>query len=120
MLQQETISAIALCVSLTGIVMLFAFAESLEARQVQIGEIDEALLGWHVKINAKILSSYQLDSTVFLQLYDGTGKIKAVLFKPSKQQQELIGKNTFASFEGKVQLYKNELEIIVEQVKEWA
>ena len=119
MLQQEKISRIALCVSVTGLALLFAFAEGFEPRTAKIREINESLLGWHVKLNAKVASSYQKDSTLFMQLYDGTGKIKAVLFKPSREQQALIGKNMFASFEGKVQFYRNELEIIVEGMEKW-
>ncbi len=120
MLGQERISAIALCVSIFGVALLLLFSEVIEARQVKIQEIDNSMLDWHVVLNARVESVWQKNDTIFMQLYDGTGKIKAVLFKPSREQQALIGKNMFASFEGKVQFYRNELEIVVERVEKWA
>jgi aspartyl/asparaginyl-tRNA synthetase len=119
MLKQETISLIALASSVLGVIMLVFFAESFEAREVKVEEIDESLAGWPVKVNAKVESAYLKENTAFLQLYDGTGKIKAVIFRPSPEQQSLASKNSFACFKGKVQVYRNELEIIVEGVEPW-
>ena len=119
MLRQENISRIAVLVSITGVSLLFLFAETLQPKEVKIQEIGQSLLEWNVKINAKVLSSHQRDSTAFLQLYDGTGKIKAVLFRPSEEEQPLIAKGSFASFEGRIQLYRDELELVVERVSEW-
>jgi DNA/RNA endonuclease YhcR with UshA esterase domain len=119
MLRQETVSRISLLVSIAGVSLLFLFAEAVQPREVKIQEIDQSLLEWNVKLNAKVLSSYQHKNTVFMQLYDGTGKIKAVLFRPSEEIRPLIAKDSFASFEGKVQLYEEELELVVKRVMEW-
>ena len=119
MLRQENISRIAALVSITGVSLLFLFAETLQPREVKIQEINQSLLEWNVKIDAKVLSSHQRENIAFLQLYDGTGKIKAVLFRPSEEEQPLIAKGNFASFEGRIQLYRNELELVVERVGEW-
>ena len=118
MLQQERISQIALLVSIAGVALLLLSAELLEARQVKIGEIDETMIGLEVRVEARVLSKYEKDNIVFMQLYDGTGKIKAVVFNASEEQRALIGKG-FASFEGKVQLYREELELVVEEVRQW-
>jgi len=118
-MEQETISRIALLASVLGLAMLVVMADLFEPRPVKISEIDETLAGWPVKVNAKIHSYYEKDNVAFLQLYDGTGKIKAVLFRPSEEQRQAIGKNKFASFEGKIKIYREELEIVVEGIEEW-
>jgi len=119
MLQQERISLIALCISVSGVLALLFFAQAFEAKEVKIKNIDESLIEWQVRVNAKVVSSSQKDNIAFLQLYDGTGRIKAVIFGPKEEQQKLIAKGSFASFEGKVKLYREELEIVVERVVEW-
>jgi len=119
MLQQQTISKIALLASMAGIATLFLLAENIEAKEVSIREIDEGMLDMHVLVKGQVMSSYQTNKTAIMELYDGTGKVKAVMFRPSKEQLVLLGKGSFASFEGKVQIYKEELEIVVERVEEW-
>ena len=116
---KERLSAIALLAAITGIVLLFLLAESFEPRQAKIGEIGNADVGWPVKINAKIESSYKTGNTLLMQVFDGTGRIKAVAFNVSSETQAALCKNCFASLEGKVQLYKGELEIVVESVEQW-
>ncbi len=118
MIRQEKISLIALIVSVAGLAMLFWAAENLEAKEIKIDEIDKASIGQYVKIDAQIVSYYNNGNTAFMQLYDGTGKLKAVSFQQG-EQKAAIGKNSFASFEGKIELYKNELELVVEKVNKW-
>lgn len=120
MISREGVSRIALCVSVCGIALLLLLAESLDSRHVKIKDIGMETVGWRVRVNARIDSFSQRDGIAFMQLYDGTGKIKAVMFKPGREEQALLGKNGFATFEGKVQLYKGELELVVLGVEQWA
>ena len=119
MIRQETIARISLLAAITGMAGLFLADSLFEEKEVRIGDIDESLVEWKVKFNAQVLSSYQKGETIFLQLYDGTGKIKAVWFNTNQDQLKLVGKNSFASFSGKVKIYEEELELVVETVEEW-
>jgi len=120
MLSKERLSAIALLAATTGIALLFLLAESFEPKQVKIQDIGNADVGWPVRVNAKIESSYKTGNTLLMQVFDGTGRIKAVAFNVSDEKQAALCKSCFASLEGKIQLYKGELEIVVESVEEWS
>ncbi len=120
MLSKERFSAIALLAAMAGIALLFFLAESFEPRPVKIKDIGNADIGWPVRVNTKVESSYKTGNTLLMQVFDGTGKIKAVAFNVSNETQAALCKNCFASLEGKVQIYKGELEIVVESVEEWS
>jgi aspartyl/asparaginyl-tRNA synthetase len=119
MASQETVAKISLAVSAAGLLALWVLAGLFEAKEVSIAEIDENLVECRVRVSAQVASSYRNQETLFLELYDGTGKIKAVVFKAEGERFAGIGKNSFAEFSGKVKLYKGELEIIVEAVEPW-
>ena len=80
----------------------------------EIGLGDEGL---QAKVNARIEEFSQRQGIAFMQLYDGTGKIKAIAFEAEKFPE--LEKGMLAGFEGKIQIYKGELELVVEKVKEW-
>ena len=116
-MEQEKIAVIALTASIAGIVLLFTIAQSIEPKEMKIEEISVEEEGLQVKVNARVEEFSQRQGIAFMQLYDGTGKIKAIAFKAEKV--EGIGKGMLASFEGKIQIYKGELELVVEKVNEW-
>ena len=116
-MEQEKIAVIALLASIAGILLLLAMAESIEPKEMKIEEITVEKEGLQAKVNARIEEFSQRQGIAFMQLYDGTGKIKAIAFKAEKVER--LGKGMFASFEGKIQIYKGELELVVERVKEW-
>ena len=116
-MQQEKIALAALLASIAGILLLFAMAEAIEPKEMKIGEIGFEDKGLYAKVNARIESFSQKNGIAFMQLYDGTGKIKAVAFEANKVTG--LRKGTLASIEGKIQIYENELELVVEKVKEW-
>jgi len=119
MLGQQHISRIALCIAVAGVLGLLFFEQGIEVESAKIGGIDESKIGNAVKVNALVESAFKKENVLFLQLYDGTGKIKAVLFSPKEEQSTILQKGNFASIEGKVQSYENELEIIVEKAEKW-
>ena len=119
MVSMQRLSAIALFAAMAGILMLFFLSQSFEPKPVKIREIGKTLVGWPVRVNAKIESSYRSGDTLLMQAFDGSGKIDAVMFNSSKEEKAMLCKGCFASLEGKVQLYKGELEIVVESVEEW-
>ncbi len=116
-MEQEKIALIALLVSISGILLLLAMAQAIEPKEMKIEEIKIENEGLYVKINAKVEEFSQRQGIAFMQLYDGTGKIKAIAFEAEKFPE--LGKGMLASFEGKIQIYKGELELVVEKAEEW-
>ncbi len=116
-MKQERIALVALLASIIGIALLFAASEAIEPKEMKIREIRPEYEGLQAKINAKIESFSQRQGIAFMQLYDGTGKIKAIAFEAEKFPE--LEKGMLASLEGKIQIYKGELELVVEKVKEW-
>ena len=114
-MKQERIAFVALLASVTGIVLLFTAAEAIEPKEISIWEIGTENEGLQAKVNAKIESFSQRNGIAFMQLYDGTGRIKAVAFQAEKFPE--LEKGIIASIEGKVQIYKGKLELVVEKVK---
>ncbi|MFA4855824.1 MAG: OB-fold nucleic acid binding domain-containing protein [archaeon] len=118
MICRENLALLALLAAVAGTMLLFAFAQGIEARQAKISEIGEGMEGVLVKVNVRIESMSVRKGIAFMELYDGTGKINAVLFNAEKTGT-LPKKGGFAGIEGKVQKYNGSLEIIVEKVEEW-
>ena len=116
-MQQEKIALVALLASITGIALLFAMSEAIEPKEMKIQEITIEKEGLQAKVNARIEEFSQRQGIAFMSLYDGTGKIKAIAFEAEKFPE--LEKGMLASFEGKIQIYKGELELVVEKVKEW-
>ena len=116
-MEQEKIALIALLASIAGILFLLAMAQSIKPTEMKIQEVGFEEEGLLVKLNARIEEFSQRQGIAFMQLYDGTGKIKAIAFKAEKFPE--LGKGMLAGFEGKIQVYKGELELVVEKVNEW-
>lgn len=116
-MKQEKIALIALLASISGILLLLAIAQTIEPKEMKIQEITIKEEGLQVKINARVEEFNQRQGIAFMQLYDGTGKIKAIAFKAEKFPE--LKKGMLADFEGKIQIYKEELELVVEKVNEW-
>jgi len=118
MICRENLALLALLAAVAGTMLLFAFAHDTAARQAKISEIGEEMEGMLVKVNVRIEKLSVRKGIAFMELYDGTGKINAVLFNAEKMGA-LPGKGGFAGIEGKVQKYNGSLELIVEKVEEW-
>lgn len=116
-MEQEKIALIALLASIAGILFLFTMAQAIEPKEMKIEEISIKEEGMQVKVNARVEEFSQRQGIAFIQLYDGTGKIKAIAFKAEKFPE--IKKGILAGFEGKIQIYKGELELVIEKVNEW-
>ena len=119
MLQQYNIARIALISAIAGIAFLFALTTAFESAQANISELNEQMAGGSVLLKGRVDSAWSSKGTLFFQLNDGTGKMQAVIFNPSEEQKQVIAKNAFVAVTGKVQVYKNALEIIVAKVEAW-
>ncbi len=119
MLRGYSIARLALITSVAGAFFLFFLSQAFQARETKIGEISEAMLGQCISVKAKVDSAFYKDNFVLFQLNDGSGKIKAVIFNPSREQRILLQKNSFVRLQGKVQLYEGQLEVVAEAVEQW-
>ena len=91
-MEQEKIAVIALTASIAGIVLLFAIAQAIEPKEMKIEEISVEEEGLQVKVNARVEEFSQRQGIAFMQLYDGTGKIKAIAFKAEILTSEIGSK----------------------------
>lgn len=110
------VARLALSLAVLGIIVLFIVSYSYEAHAVKISEISEEIKGEHVIVCGRIDSSYIAKNVLIFTINDGA-KIKGVVFNPGREEYSLIRKNSFVEIEGRVEIYKGELEIIAGKVR---
>lgn len=118
MLRESFLNFAYLIVAITGIILLSFYSASNAGLQVKINEINDLMIDSIVIVNAKI-DSYYLKTNLFLQLNDGTGKIKAIKFNPSIEDMLFIEENTFIQVKGKISKNNETLTLIVQEMKAW-
>jgi len=112
-MQERTFLVVALIWALVGLFILILFASFAEPPKLNVSEL-EGQIGKIVELNAVNVTSISYkEDTVFLKLEDSTGKISAVYFDTPKF--DLI-EGDIVSVRGKVQLYKGDLEIIIQEL----
>ena len=112
---------IALVTSLIGIIGLIAFTPTIEVREVDIKDINNALIDEEVSIDGVITDVAQSSSktSYFLTVNDGESQIRLIIFE--NQAAEIQSKNLdIEDFEnrkvhvvGTVTQYNSELELIL-------
>ncbi len=80
---------------------------------IPISEIDKTKINKRVAIKVEVASQNLHGNTLFLTLSDKNNEIKAVIFN----QNELLELQGEYYFLGKISLYNNELELIVDEIK---
>ncbi len=112
-MQERTFLIIAVIWSLIGLFVLLLLASFAEPPKLAVSEL-EGQVGKIVELDAVNVTSVSYkEDTIFLKLEDSTGKISAVYF--DKPKFDLI-ENDVVSVRGKVQLYKGDLEIIIQEL----
>jgi len=131
MVDEKILRNVSILVSLIGLISLFLISRTLEQKVINIGEISVNDIGRRVYVCGKIDSKFVSKSKhIFLSLKDKTGKIKVVIFNNTAMKLFSQGIDVFSINQntdqntdekicvyGKVDLYKNELEIICENVE---
>lgn len=110
---------LSLAMAVAGLVALFIITLSIEPREITVSEISSELSGQVVVASGTISSYFSKEGNVFITLEDGAS-IKVVMFSRDAQKQPWVydlRKGDSISVQGRVQLYKNELEIVAESVK---
>ncbi len=118
MLGEKHLALVAMACAVAGIGILFLLEVVTVAPEISIGQIDKSHIGETVSVSGKIDWVLQKEGFVLFTIEDGE-KINAIKFSPTETERNALGKGTWVTVVGKVQLYRNELEIIAEEVVEW-
>ena len=112
-MEERTFLVIAVIWSLVGLFILLLLANFTQPPQLSIAELENNI-GKIVVLNDTSVSSVSYKSdAVFMTLEDSTGNISAVYFGNPKYE---IIKNDKVAVTGKVQLYKGNIEIIIQEL----
>jgi DNA/RNA endonuclease YhcR with UshA esterase domain len=120
MLSDKTLMYIALVLFIVGIAGLFLVTQFIGPKEIGTGKIGNSEIGQNVVIKGTIASYFEKDGHVFMDVDDGSGKIKVVMFENAARNQPYvynIEKGDMISVEGKIELYENELEIVANSIK---
>lgn len=119
MISDRNLAAVSLAVAAAGLISLLIITLAIEPKEVAIKDISGGMTGQQVVVRGNIASYRAADGNVFITLKDGEG-IKVVMFSREAQKQPWVyglKKGDYVSAHGRVQLYKNELEIVAETIK---
>jgi len=115
-MKDETLLRLSFAAALIGIFGLFVYSNSLEISSLAIYQLSDAE-GRLVRTSGTIVSAFTSErGHTFLQVSDGTGQIKVVIFAGSGINTSWIRKGEMVLVEGRVSEYKGELEIIAKNV----
>lgn len=118
-MQDYWIARIALFTAVMGICTLLFLGSILGERQASVAEISDSAIGSRLELRGRVDNAFKQEGVLVFHINDGTGILKAVIFSPTAEQEKLAEKNSFVKATGKVQLYRNELEIVVEGLEKW-
>lgn len=110
-MDDRTLIKISLAWSLIGIFALILIASYSVPDQIKIKDL-ESYVGKTVSLQGEVLKINTKGSTTFIDFKDESGVITIVAF----DKVQNITMNNTISVTGKVQLYKNELELIASKI----
>lgn len=110
----DSLTKISLIISAVGIIALFFVANSLQPLEITAKTIDKSHVGTTVSVNGTIKSLAVKEGNIFISLEEG---MRVVVFRNSAAGSDYgLKRNDRINVVGKVQLYKNELEIVAEKI----
>jgi len=111
-MKDRKLLVISLAWSLIGIFLLMLVAIFTEPQETLIANLEENL-GKTVIVNGDVTKATYKENVAFIDIKDKTGKVSVVLFeKPAYQ----VVSGDAISVKGKVQIYKDELEIVADEI----
>lgn len=117
-MKDEILLKISLLISIIGIILLFVFAQGLEAEKIEIGEIGKSSIGKYIEVFAIVSSFSESNGNYFLKIGDKTGNITAVLFKNDADNINTarFKKGIQIRIIGKINEYRGNIEIITDKI----
>lgn len=118
-MKDEILLKISLLISIIGIILLFVFAQGLEAEKIEIGEIGKSSIGKYIEVFAIVSSFSESNGNYFLKIGDKTGNITAVLFKNDADNINTarFKKGIQIRIIGKINEYRGNIEIITDKIE---
>tara|TARA_Y100000310_G_scaffold345396_1_gene464445 strand:- start:11434 stop:11787 length:354 start_codon:yes stop_codon:yes gene_type:complete len=117
-MQEKHLAIIAISCATIGIVLLFILEQYIEPQKLSVRALEDNLIGNRVEVKGRVDWALERENFLLFTLNDGE-KIKAIKFNPTELEMELIRKRIPVVVVGKLQVYKNELEIVVEEIRKW-
>ncbi|MBI2172748.1 MAG: hypothetical protein HYT73_00870 [Candidatus Aenigmarchaeota archaeon] len=111
MMEDRMIKIISLSLAVIGIAGLAIISVQNDYSPTKIYEISDEMIGKNIIVNGTVLSSRISDGNSFMYIED-LGTIKIVMFN-AKIRADIGDK---ATVYGRVNVYKNELEIVAEKI----
>lgn len=118
-ISDKKLTYISLLVSVAGLIMLVLITTSIEPKEIAISQISGELSGQDVDVRGIVISVFSENGNIHLMLGD-SAKIRVVMFSSDAEKQPWvydIQKGDRISVIGKVQIYRNELEILAKTMK---
>jgi len=120
-IDDKKIFKVALFTAICGLVGMIASANSITPQTVQIKDMDRGMLDKEVSIEGIVtgVSQSQKGETYFLEVMDGTGRIKVVVFESAATEIQKTSVNLESLTQrrikivGKVTEYKGSLELVL-------
>lgn len=112
----KDITKISFALSVAGIVALFFVTEGIRPLEINVSSINNEHLGRNVAVNGTIKSITNSEGNIFITLAERDFRI--VVFRNKADDEDYaLKRSDKISATGKVQLYKNGLEIIADKIE---
>lgn len=115
LLDDYLLRRLALLFSVIGLISIFFISQLNEPKEIKISEITGKQISEKISTTGIVSWSRFSKGALIFELQD-SGKIPCVIFSPTVEHFSLVKKGKAVKVEGKLQLYKNSPEIIVEKV----
>ena len=112
LMENKAIAKISLLIFILTFLSIYVIDKNYEQEITKIINISEKDIGKNMKIEAKVNRQTLIGNNLFLTIEDSTGRINSVIFYTEKE----LNKNHTYYFEGKIDSYRQELQIITKKV----
>ncbi len=117
-MEEKVLFRLALIGTILGILALYIITEYYNP-SINVSDIDKSMVGRDVKVTAKVVEKINTKKMILLKLSQDNKTIKAVYFKTNYPYfgMDDIALDTTFTFKGTVNIWKNELQIIIEDME---
>jgi aspartyl/asparaginyl-tRNA synthetase len=119
-MDDKTLMRISFVIAVAGIAALIAAVQFAEPKMVKISDVNEKLVGQTILVNGTVDSVSIKEGNIFIKLTADKDSIDVVMFKQQAENSAdayILKKGDFLTVAGKINFYKNELEIVASSIK---
>lgn len=121
-MEDQFIFKIALAMSILGLIGMIFSADLITAREIKVKDINRGMLDEDVTIEGVVLNVKKSShsDTYFMDIMDGTGKIKLLIFESNAQDIQKSNRSIYSlnnrriKITGKVSEYQGKMELILD------